>query len=140
MAHIKQKHPNAGEVMVQGHLESRGITLQRHKVRKAIHTVDPDGVEVRRHPTIRQRVYSVPSPNYLWHIDGNHKLIQWRLVLHHAIDGYSRMIVFARFSTNNRGTTVGDLFQTAVQQYWWGKYSCVAVYGKCGREQVSDYW
>ncbi len=34
---IKQDHPNAGEVMAQGHLQSKGIHVQRDKVRKAIH-------------------------------------------------------------------------------------------------------
>ena len=75
MAGVKKNHPNAGEVMVQGHLQSQGLTLQRHKIRKAIHAVDPDGVEARKRPTIKRRVYSVPYLNYLWHVDGNHKLI-----------------------------------------------------------------
>ena len=91
--------------------------LQRHKIRTTIHAVDPDGVEARKRPTIKQRVYSVPYPNYLWHIDGNHKLICWRIVLHHGIDGYSRMVVFAQFSTNKRAITVEDLFKAAIQQY-----------------------
>ena len=117
VAEVKKNHPNAGEVMLQGHLQSKGITLQRHKIRTAIHAVDPDGVEARKRPTIKRRVYSVPYPNYLWHIDGNHKLIRWRIVLHHGIDGYSRMVVFAQFSTNNRAITVEDLFKAAIQQY-----------------------
>ena len=114
---VKKRHPNAGEIMIQGHLQSQGLTLQRHKIRKAIHAVDPDGVEARRRPTIKRRVYSVPYPNYLWHIDGNHKLIRWRFVLHHGIDGYSRMVVFAQFSTKNKATTVEDLFKAAVEKY-----------------------
>ena len=52
------------------------------------------------------------------HLDGNHKLIQpYRFVIHGCIDGYSRMIVFLRASTNNRATTVLSNFQNAVQQY-----------------------
>ena len=53
MAGVKKNHPNAGEVMVQGHLQSQGLTLQRYKIRKAIHAVDPDGVEARKQPTIK---------------------------------------------------------------------------------------
>ena len=114
---VKQKHPNAGEVMIQGHLQSRGITLQRHKIRKAIHAVDAEGIEARKRPAIKRRVYDVPYPNYLWHVDGNHKLIRWGLVLHHAIDGYSRMVVFAQFNTNNEAATVENLFKAAVEIY-----------------------
>ena len=38
-------------------------------------------------------------------------------MIHGCIDGYSRMIVFLRASTNNRATTVLNNFQNAVQQY-----------------------
>lgn len=39
----------------------------------------------------------------LRHLDGHHKLIRWRFVIHGAIDGYSRVVVFLRCNTNNRG-------------------------------------
>ena len=114
---IKQSHPNAGEVMTQGHLESKGIHIQRDKVRKAIHIVDPGGVEQRKQKPIKRRVYESPFPNYVWHIDGNHKMVRWRLVVHHGIDGFSRMVVFARCSSNNRAITVHELFRLAIQKY-----------------------
>ena len=98
---IKGNHPNAGEVMLQGHLRAQGINVQRSKIRKAIHDLDPS-VTTRKRPAIWRRVYSVPYPNYLWHLDGNHKLIRWRFVIHHYIDGFSRLITFCRCSTNNR--------------------------------------
>ncbi|KAF4114111.1 hypothetical protein G5714_004334 [Onychostoma macrolepis] len=52
-----------------------------------------------------QSTISATAPeNSLWHIDGNHKLIRWRIVIH----GYSRLVVFLRASDNNRGGTVFD--------------------------------
>ncbi len=52
------------------------------------------------------------------HIDGNHKLIQpYRFVIHGAIDGYSRMIVYLRAAVNNKADTVLQLFQEAVHKY-----------------------
>ncbi|XP_046863176.1 LOW QUALITY PROTEIN: uncharacterized protein LOC124456911 [Xenia sp. Carnegie-2017] len=46
------------------------------------------------------------------HLDGNHKLIQpYRIVIHGGIDGYSRMIVFLRASTNNQASTVMECFR-----------------------------
>lgn len=47
-------------------------------------------------------------------VDGHHKLIRWNFVTHAGIDGYSRMM---RCSTNNRASTVYDLFLDAVRQY-----------------------
>lgn len=113
---IKVNHPNAGEVMVQGHLEAKGIHVQRQQVRNAIHHIDPT-VSERKRPPINRRVYSVPCPNYLWHIDGNHKMIRWSLVIHHGIDGFSRLVTFCRCSGNNKSTTVFPLFQEAVEKY-----------------------
>ena len=64
------------------------------------------------------RTYSVPSPNSLWHIDGNHKMIKWRLVIHGSIDGYSRLITFLHcYGYNNRASTVFPLFRTACDEY-----------------------
>ena len=37
VASIKSNNPNAGEIMVQGHLVERGIAVQRNRVRSAIH-------------------------------------------------------------------------------------------------------
>ena len=51
------------------------------------------------------------------HIDGHHKLIRWRFVIHGGIDGYSRKIVYLKCSTNNRAATVLDLFQEAVRDH-----------------------
>ena len=52
------------------------------------------------------------------HIDGNHKLIQpYRIVIHGGIDGYSRVIVYLKASTNNRADTVARLFREAVDRY-----------------------
>jgi hypothetical protein len=61
----------------------------------------------------------VGSPTFFnRHLDGNHKLIQpYRIVIHGAIDGYSRLVVFLHASTNNRASTVLECFRGAVNQY-----------------------
>ncbi|KAL4007073.1 adhesion G-protein coupled receptor G5 [Sarotherodon galilaeus] len=64
-----------------------------------------------------RRTYQVAGPNSLWHIDGNHKLIRWRIVIHGAIDGYSRLVVFLHASNNNRSSTVLSSFIRAVVSY-----------------------
>ena len=103
--------------MVQGHLRAQGINVQRSRMRSIIKEVDPEGVQARSRLPIRRRVYSVPCPNYMWHIDGNHKLIRWRFVLHHGMDGFSRLVTFGKFSDNNRAATVMELFRGAVEMY-----------------------
>ena len=44
-------------------------------------------------------------------------LCRWRLVIHGAIDGYSRLVVFLKCSPNNFARTVLNLFVQAVQEY-----------------------
>lgn len=44
------------------------------------------------------------------HLDGNHKLIRWRMVVHGGIDGYSRAVVFLRCANNNEAATVLEQF------------------------------
>ena len=50
-----------------------------------------------------------------WHMDGNHKLIRWKFVIHGAVDRYSRLVTFLKCSSNNRATTVLESFAAAVQ-------------------------
>lgn len=50
------------------------------------------------------------APNHLWHIDGNHKLVNWRFVIYGCTDGYSRAIVHLKCATNNLASTVLQYF------------------------------
>ncbi len=73
--------PNTGYKRMSGYLRSRGIRIQQKRVREAMRRVDPEGTILRalEMNVIQRRVYSVPSPLALWHIDGNHKLIRYIL-------------------------------------------------------------
>ena len=74
---IVHRFPNAGYRMIQAHLRSIGLNVQESLVRASVQRVDPLGVASRRsrHRCIQRRVYSVPHPNALWHINGNLSLI-----------------------------------------------------------------
>ena len=51
----------------------------------------------------------------LWHIDSNHKLIEpYQIVIHGGIDGYTRLVVYLKASTNNKANTVLCLFHKAI--------------------------
>ncbi len=114
---FKHDHPHCGLSLVQGHLLANNIKIQRRRIRESLRRVDPLGVNFRRQHAIHRRVYRIPGPNSLWHIDGHHSLIRWRMVLHGGIDGFSRMIVFLHCSTNNRSETVFNLFNEAIKRF-----------------------
>lgn len=114
---IKVYHPNDGEVLMQGHLRSMNICVSRRSLRESIHRVDKTGVADRQRRVVRRKIYSVPYPNYVWHIDGHHKLVKCRFVIHGAIDGFSRMIPYVYCSNNNKADTVLRLFTDAAEDY-----------------------
>lgn len=84
---IKCDHPNDGEVLLQGHLRRVGIKVLRKDLRESIHRVDGDLTQQRHARIIQRRIY-------VWHIDGHHKLITWRFVIHASIDGFSHTITY----------------------------------------------
>ena len=114
---ISRHGTTTGQSYLIGYVRSLGHLVQRSRVRAAINRVDPENSALRWATVITRRVYSVPWPNSLWHIDGHHSLIRWGFVVHGCIDGFSRMIIFLRCSTNNRADTVMSAFQRAVQQF-----------------------
>ena len=103
--------------MILGHLSSRGIRVQRERVRRSLIRLDPDGTGQRLASFVPRRVYSVKSPRSLYHIDGNHKLRRAGFVIHGCIDGYTRMAVFLQCNTNNRAGTVLQDFLRGCQEY-----------------------
>lgn len=50
-------------------------------------------------------------------MNGNHKWIQWKFVVHGAVDGFSRLIVFLKYSTNNRVEAILQVFLTPTLIY-----------------------
>ena len=66
------------------------------RVCEAIHITDPNEIVVCFATLILRRRYLVPCLQLLWHIDGNDKLIRWRIVVHRGLM-VSRVFLF--FST-----------------------------------------
>ncbi len=115
--HFVDNHPNSGQRSLDGFLRGMSLRVQRSRLRESLMRVDSRGVQTRFRQALHRRRYSVCMPNSLWHIDGHHKLIRWRIVVHGGIDGYSRLPVFLKASTNNRADTVLQCFLNAVRQY-----------------------
>ena len=109
--------PCAGQKTLDGHLHSQGYHIQRWRICESLLRVDPWGIEQRTRNILHRRQYRVKGPNSLWHIDGNHKLIRWRIVIHGTVDGYSRIPVYLNASDNNKALTVLQLFLKGVQVY-----------------------
>ena len=62
--------------------DARVLGVQRNfsakkKVRDTLKRIDPDGTNDRWRTAVHRREYKVPTPNFLWHIDGHMKLIRY---------------------------------------------------------------
>ena len=72
---IKVGMPDIGQ-SIRGVLDSRGIHVPTTRIRQCLSDVDPINTALRWASPITRRAYSVPHPNALWHMDGNHKLVR----------------------------------------------------------------
>lgn len=62
--------------MMRALLVAEGLRVSRHRVREMLVRVNPAAAARRWSSTVARRVYHVPFPNSLWHIDGNMHLIR----------------------------------------------------------------
>uniref|UniRef100_A0A1A7XG32 Integrase core domain-containing protein n=1 Tax=Iconisemion striatum TaxID=60296 RepID=A0A1A7XG32_9TELE len=132
---IKNRIPNAGYRMVKGCLEADGHRIQWDRIKESMHRVDAPGVLERMTQLgcIVRRTYFVQGPLSLVHVDTNHKLIRYNIVIFGAIDGYSRKIFYLEPATNNRSSTAHSFFLKGVENYGWPS----RVRGDEGVENVS---
>ncbi|PUU80029.1 hypothetical protein B9Z19DRAFT_1063777 [Tuber borchii] len=73
-------------------LRQCGIPAVRDRMFNILYEVDPIGIANRRlHITNMPRGgYFVPGPNYVWSIDGYHKLSMYGIEIYAGVDAYSR--------------------------------------------------
>ena len=112
--YIDHHGTTSGQTYIIGYIKSLGYHVQRSRIRECLARLDPRNTALRWGVTVSRRVYSVPWPNSLWHLDGHHSLIRWKLVIHGCIDGFSRRIMFLKCSSNNLAETVLTLFLEAI--------------------------
>lgn len=88
----KSSHPEAGLSYMIGFLRVNGLRVQRKRVGLSLRRVDGLGQTLRTNNAIDRQKYSVPHSNYLWHLDGHHKLIKYGIVIHGIVDGHDHTV------------------------------------------------
>ncbi|XP_078030390.1 uncharacterized protein LOC144466841 [Epinephelus lanceolatus] len=118
---IKAQMPHAGYRLIKGSLEASGHRIPWRRVRRSLQRVDGAGVISRmiQLSCITRRTYSVLAPLSLVHIDTNHKLIRYNIVVFGAIDGFSRKIFYLDTAGNNKAETAFGFFMEGVQKHGW---------------------
>ena len=116
---LVKNYPRSGIIMMWGHLRGMNIIVTRKRIHESLLRVSPRILGQRQTHPVSRRVYNVHSSNSLWHIDGLHCLVRWKLIIHGGIDGFSRRIVYLHASGNNRAETVLEQFRKAVAECGW---------------------
>jgi hypothetical protein len=86
-------YPYLGRIMMIGLIRQAGFQSTIPEIISSMHVMDPAGcarrAEVKGFRILR-RIYNFTKPHALWHIDSNHKLVQFNLSIVGGIDGFSR--------------------------------------------------
>ncbi|XP_041868276.1 uncharacterized protein LOC121656992 [Melanotaenia boesemani] len=112
---VKSRLPH----MMMGELQAMGHRLRWEQVLASMHRVDSAGILERMAHLgcVARRVYSVKAPHSLVHVDTNHKLIRYGIVIFAGIDGYSRKIVYLGAANNNKASAAISFFMSSVEKY-----------------------
>ena len=79
--------------------------------------IDPKGSELRRRHRLKRRVYLNQGPDYPWHLDGYDKLKLFGFVIHGAIDGYSRKVLWLKVLwSNNPPNNIAAFYVSYVEE------------------------
>ncbi|KAF5339702.1 hypothetical protein D9758_014882 [Tetrapyrgos nigripes] len=115
----RRQKPGSGIRYLDGHLRRNGIKLTKCRLSASIRRVDRLGNTLHRRLKAqkKRKVFEVLRPNALWCIDGHHKLILSGIVIHGCVDAYSRKITGLRANTDNKASTVLQMFMQACRKY-----------------------
>ena len=110
-------YPFYGEATLRELLKARGIIIQHYRFRDSMHLVSDVDIQSRRKVRLKRRIYNLKGANHLWHIDTNHTLVKWYLIIFEAIDGYSRLPVSLECISNSKASKVLACFLKGVHTY-----------------------
>ena len=92
--------------------------VAKEDVRKALKSVDPDGVNKRKSKTIVRREYLSSGPGSIYHIDGNDKLKRWGFCIHGFVDGFSRKLLWLVVASSiNDPIVISNYFLRCTKKY-----------------------
>lgn len=114
------RQPERGSVMLEGHLRAAQPTwrVPREQLRRVYAACrTPEEMEARKRKVRFTSRYVNPLANSVWHIDTHCKLSFAGLYVHAAVDGHSKMTVYACASPNNSSAWALRGFQVGCRNF-----------------------
>ncbi|KAF0022196.1 hypothetical protein F2P81_025551 [Scophthalmus maximus] len=121
LAAIKARVPQQGFQTCERIATNLRRRVQWQRIKGSMPRIDAAGVLSRiTHLgcTVRP-TYSVQGPRSLVHIDENHKLKRYNMVIFGSVDGYSRNVMYLNAANDNKSRTALSFFLESVQQFVW---------------------
>lgn len=110
------------------------LPIKRDTVLQVLHLLDPEGIEERSRYRLKRRLYCVPGPNFIWHIDGYDKLKPFGFSIHGCVDGFSRRVLWLEVSSTNKDpNVVSHFYLTTVRKLG---FVPSVIRTDCGTENV----
>ncbi|KAH3820233.1 hypothetical protein DPMN_121977 [Dreissena polymorpha] len=88
--------------MRQRLLINHGLAATFEMVRLILGLIDPQGVALRQAGRLRRRIYINNGPNFAIHLDGWDKLKPYGLLIHGAVDGFTRRVLWLKCCDSNK--------------------------------------
>lgn len=94
------------------------LNVKQKQVLRLQKIIDPIGVDERSKYRLKRRLYRVPGPNHLWHVDGYDRLKRFGFAIHGCVDCYSRKVIWLECSTtDNKPEVIGYYYLQAVKEF-----------------------
>ena len=114
LCEVQQFRSNVGHHCAVGYLREKGVEAKQARLRlilKNIKNSDPIKMDFVTRQACKNRSASVT-----WQLDSTHKLVKYKFEFSGAVDGFSRYIMWIKYSNNNRVNTSYDLLKEAIDE------------------------
>ena len=101
---------NVGYRSMHQRVIAHGLKIDIESVRLGLKALDPHGVSYRARHRLKRRKYGSRGSNFIWHMDGNDKLLPFGFAIHGAINGYSRRILWLSVSPTSKSPSVISMY------------------------------
>lgn len=118
-AEVHSSGLNIGYRAMWQHLRSEyKFSVKCKTVLQLMNIVDPAGIENRSRHRLKRRLYDVPRPNHLWHVDGFDKLKEYGMAISGCVDGFSCKVIWCQVATtNNKPQVIAYYYLCAIKEH-----------------------
>lgn len=107
-----------GEVYCKAKVLEMGYRVTREQLRRVIHAIDPDGVQIRTRNAIPRVICEFYRRDYMWAFDGVEKFVNmYGIYIFSIVDCHTGYIIASVAASNKDAATVMAAFRPAFEEF-----------------------